>query len=323
VQTIIARVSSLWKGAVLGALLCAGLLVWSGCIPASYEGNAVSREPVNDVEYLADYGEWFSMPPYGSVWQPFAVADWTPFTYGHWIWTDDGWAWVSYEPFGWLVYHYGFWDFQPDVGWFWIPGDVWSPARVEWYTADDYCAWAPLPPSGVSWPAPWEPFDTDVWVVVDIDRFTDDNIGSRRITKPLPRELATRGTVREQPPDITVVRRRDKRNLPPVIIRKEPVDIRTFPPATQPRSIAPRDSTLQRMVLPRADRQKVDKYAPDVKRDVLVPKKAVPPPERKTIERTPPDQTPPDRNPPAPKPPEQRAPDRKAAEDSTKTPRRR
>jgi hypothetical protein len=323
VQTVIMRTCSRRKSIVLGALLCAGLLVGSGCVPASYEGNAGSQEPVNDVQYLESYGEWFEMPPYGSVWQPFAVADWAPFYHGHWMWTNDGWAWVSYEPFGWLVYHYGFWDYHPDVGWFWIPGDVWSPARVEWYTVDDYCAWAPLPPPDVYWPAPWEPFDTNVWVVVDIDRFTDDNIGSHRITTPLPRTLATRGSVRGQPPDIRIVREREKRSLAPVTIRKEPVDIRTLPPATRLKSIAPRDSTFERMILPRSDRQKVEKYAPDVKRDVLVPKKIAPLPERKPIERKPPDQTPAEQKPPERKPPEQRVPERNAAADSTKTPRRR
>ncbi len=134
------------------SLLFAGLFIVSGCIPASYEGGG--QEPVNDVQYLESYGEWFEMPPYGFVWHPFVVRDWAPFSHGHWMWTNDGWAWVSYEPFGWLVYHYGFWDYRREIGWFWIPGDEWSPARVEWYTSDDYCAWAPLPPPTSSGPRP-------------------------------------------------------------------------------------------------------------------------------------------------------------------------
>lgn len=282
------------KNIWLISLLFAGLLFEVGCVPASYEGGAGAQEPINDVQYLEDYGEWFEIPPYGMVWHPFVVSDWAPFSHGHWMWTNDGWAWVSYEPFGWLVYHYGFWDYQSDIGWFWVPGDAWSPARVEWYTTGDYCAWAPLPPPDVYWPAPWEPFDTDVWVVVEINNFTDDNVGHRRIMNPFPRELAKRDNVTGQPPDIRIVRERENRSLNPVTIRKEPVEIRTRPPADRPRPVTPRDSSLERpkdsslerMVLPRTDKRKVDKYSPDVRRDVLAPKKASPvleprPPERK------------------------------------------
>jgi hypothetical protein len=267
-------------------MLCAGLIFVTGCIPAAYEGGAGAPEPINDVQYLESYGEWFEMPPYGSVWQPFVVSDWAPFSHGHWMWTNDGWAWVSYEPFGWLVYHYGFWDYSRETGWFWVPGDAWSPARVEWYTFGDYCAWAPLPPPDVYWPAPWEPFDTDVWIVVEIDQFTDDNVGRRRITTPLPRELAKRENI-GQPPDIRIVRERENRSLNPVTIRKEPVEIRTRPPADQPKSVVPRDANLERMVLPRSETRKVERYSPEVKREVLAPRKASPPPESKPAERKP------------------------------------
>jgi hypothetical protein len=270
----------------LVSMLLGGLLIVSGCVPASYEGSA--QEPVNDVQYLESYGEWFEMPPYGIVWHPFVVRDWAPFSHGHWMWTNDGWAWVSYEPFGWLVYHYGFWDYRREIGWFWVPDDAWSPARVEWYTDDDYCAWAPLPPPDVYWPAPWEPFDTDLWIVVPIDRFTDENVGRRRITKPLPRELARRESVgSKQPPEIRIVRERANRSLAPVTIRKEPVEILSRPPVVQSPSIAPRDSSLERMVLPRNDKRTVDKYSPEVRREVLAPRKASPPPEQRAPERKP------------------------------------
>jgi len=264
-------------------------------MPASYEGSAGTQDPINDIQYLESYGEWFEMPPYGPVWHPFVVADWAPFSHGHWMWTNDGWAWVSYEPFGWLVYHYGFWDYRREIGWFWIPDDAWSPARVEWYTSGDYCAWAPLPPPDVYWPAPWEPFDTDVWIVVEIDKFTDDNVGSRGITNPLPRTLAKRESINGQPPDIRIIRERENRSLNPVMIRKEPAEIRTRPLPEQPKSVVPRDSGLERpresglerMVLPRADQRKVEKYSPEVRREVLAPRKASPPPEQKPAEEKP------------------------------------
>jgi hypothetical protein len=290
-----ARESSRRKYVSLLSLLFAGLLFEFGCIPASYERSADAQDPINDVQYLESYGEWFEIPPYGSVWHPFVVSDWAPFSHGHWMWTNDGWAWVSYEPFGWLVYHYGFWDYRSEIGWFWIPGDAWSPARVEWYTYGDYCAWAPLPPPDVYWPAPWEPFDTDVWIVVEIDNFTDDNIGNRRITNPLPRELAKRESINGQPPDIRIIREREKRSMAPIMIRREPTDIRTHSPADQPESAAPKDSSLERpresglerMVLPRTDQRKVEKYSPEVRREVLAPRKASPPPEQKPAEGKP------------------------------------
>jgi hypothetical protein len=279
------------RNATLFCLFCVGLLFEIGCIPASYEGGADAQEPITDVQYLESYGEWFDIPPYGSVWSPFVVSDWAPFSHGHWMWTNDGWAWVSYEPFGWLVYHYGFWDYRREIGWFWIPGDAWSPARVEWYTSGDYCAWAPLPPPDVYWPAPWEPFDTDVWIVVETDQFTDDDVGRRRITTPYPRELAKRENI-GQPPDIRIIRERENRSMNPVMIRREPAEIRTGSLPEQPKSIAPRDSGierpkdsgLERMVLPRSDKRKVERYSPEVRREVLAPRKASPPPEQKPAE---------------------------------------
>ena len=96
---------------------------------------------------LALYGNWTSMPDYGYVWQPTDVGpDWRPYTNGQWVWTDYGWTWVSYEPWGWATYYYGRWVFIDDYGWVWIPGTVWAPAWVTWYTGPEYIGWAPLPP---------------------------------------------------------------------------------------------------------------------------------------------------------------------------------
>lgn len=127
----------------------------------------------DDFSYLAQYGDWMNVEPYGSVWVPNVSSEWRPFTYGHWTWTDQGWSWVSYEPYGWLVFHYGNWDYSPDIGWFWIEGNEWSTARVEWLNYDGYCAWAPMPPAGVSWDEPWESDGLNFWVVIrdhDLDR---------------------------------------------------------------------------------------------------------------------------------------------------------
>src|SRR6185312_2053831 len=97
---------------------------------------------------LASYGNWVQRPRYGWVWTPrVAVAAWRPYQYGHWVWTDLGWTWVSDEPFGWATYHYGRWYDDPDYGWGWVPGDQWAPAWVDWQAGNDYVGWAPLPPS--------------------------------------------------------------------------------------------------------------------------------------------------------------------------------
>ncbi len=99
---------------------------------------------------LAPYGNWVERPSYGWVWAPTAVStSWRPYEDGHWVWSDDGWVWVTDEPYGWATYHYGRWYDDPEIGWAWVPGDEWGPSWVSWQEGADYIGWAPLPP-GVS-----------------------------------------------------------------------------------------------------------------------------------------------------------------------------
>jgi hypothetical protein len=96
---------------------------------------------------LAPYGNWVSVPEYGYAWYPYGVgSSWRPYSYGRWSWSDYGWIWVSDEPWGWATYHYGRWVFDDYYGWLWLPGTVWSPAWVTWFTGPSYIGWAPLPP---------------------------------------------------------------------------------------------------------------------------------------------------------------------------------
>ena len=97
---------------------------------------------------LTPFGEWHDTASYGTVWQP-AVArntEWRPYTDGTWAVADEGWTWVSNEPFGAICYHYGRWALLVDFGWVWVPGLEWAPAWVAWRADDQFAGWAPLPP---------------------------------------------------------------------------------------------------------------------------------------------------------------------------------
>ncbi|HEY7213180.1 MAG TPA: DUF6600 domain-containing protein [Thermoanaerobaculia bacterium] len=97
---------------------------------------------------LAPYGNWVDTPRYGWAWTPSNVADtWQPYEDGRWTWTDQGWTWLSDEPFGWATYHYGRWYDDSSLGWAWVPGNEWAPSWVSFQEGPDYIGWAPLPPS--------------------------------------------------------------------------------------------------------------------------------------------------------------------------------
>lgn len=131
---------------------------------------------------LSRYGGWINCN-YGRVWRPFRTGhQWRPYLNGRWIWTDYGWYWASYEPFGWAVYHYGRWQYDDYYGWIWIPDNVWGPAWVEWRYDNDYIGWAPLTPAatfsvsiGVTltggWVAP-----IHYWNFIPCSRFTATRI---------------------------------------------------------------------------------------------------------------------------------------------------
>ncbi len=125
--------------AFLGILM----LVAAGSKPVCAQVEVSVRTNFSDLD---QYGEWIHVHGYGTVWRPYAEAGWRPFTYGHWVYTRDGWMWDSDEPFGWIVCHYGNWYNDEELGWLWVPGYEWSPARVEWNVTDRDIAWAPLAP---------------------------------------------------------------------------------------------------------------------------------------------------------------------------------
>jgi len=156
---------------------------------------------------LNAYGNWIDVGPYGRVWQPAVMSDWRPYAYGQWVWTDRGWMWDSDEPFGWVVYHYGYWTQMEALGWVWVPGNEWSPARVNWYSGNDYIGWAPMAPPQAAYPQAYQPGYENYWVVVPAPQFTRLNVGAYRTVAPPPQPppAAPRGRATERPPDIITI----------------------------------------------------------------------------------------------------------------------
>jgi hypothetical protein len=70
----------------------------------------------------------------------------TPYNNGQWVNTDQGWYFKANTPQEDLTSHYGRWNEDPNLGWVWLPGKVWSPAWVDWRETENEIAWAPLPP---------------------------------------------------------------------------------------------------------------------------------------------------------------------------------
>ena len=68
---------------------------------------------------------------------------------------------------------------DPQLGWLWIPGDVWGPAWVQWRRGDRHAGWAPLPPQQVIYDYDDNP---DYWVFVSFNNFGARNI--RRVVVP-------------------------------------------------------------------------------------------------------------------------------------------
>jgi len=133
------------KKATVLILAIAGIIF---CLrpPAASAATSVSVSFFYDE--LSPYGRWSTVGGYGDCWIPEHVAaGWQPYTDGEWAYTDYGWTWISYDPWGADPYHYGTWVWEPPYGWVWIPGTVWGPAWVTWCYSDAYIGWAPIPPT--------------------------------------------------------------------------------------------------------------------------------------------------------------------------------
>ena len=81
------------------------------------------------------------------VWRPHCYTpEWNPYCNGRWIFTCDGWIWVSDYSWGWGPYNYGRWYCSNNYGWVWMPGRVWACNWVTWRHHNNYCGWYPTCP---------------------------------------------------------------------------------------------------------------------------------------------------------------------------------
>ena len=146
---------SLWGAAVLAM---AGTGAW-----AMPDINVTAAVEIHDradfYQPLSSLGRWLEVGQLGRCWHPAGIgATWRPFGNGEWVRTDCDWYWASDEPWAWACYHYGAWMADPDAGWVWVPGVVWSPAWVVWRTGGGFVGWAPRAPAGVEVAPAWFAF---------------------------------------------------------------------------------------------------------------------------------------------------------------------
>ncbi|MDP4250367.1 MAG: hypothetical protein Q8918_09705 [Bacteroidota bacterium] len=107
-------------------------------------------------DQLSPYGSWVNYNQYGYVWIPTSVSvGFRPYgSSGHWVFTEDGWTWISDYSWGWAPFHYGNWFYDDGYGWMWIPGYDWAPAWVTWGEYGGNYGWAPIGPNiqiGAAW----------------------------------------------------------------------------------------------------------------------------------------------------------------------------
>jgi hypothetical protein len=195
---------------------------------------------------LAPYGDWVTVSSYGRCWRPARVsASWQPYLDGEWIYTDAGWTWVSYDPWGGDPYHYGTWVYTARYGWIWIPGTIWAPAWVTWYITDDAFGWAPVPPSfgvGISgYAGPALTVSRAAYVFVPAQQFAGVNVSSVRVpvsqnatlisrSRPLTRFAVQGGVLSSGGPALPQVERVAGKRIERVSFaqaKTEPVPIKT------------------------------------------------------------------------------------------------
>lgn len=134
--------------------------------------------------YLAPYGRWIYLEPYGFVWTPRHMgSQWRPYRNGRWVMTEMGWTWIARERWGAIPFHYGRWGYNRYFGWFWVPGRTWGPAWVSWRWNDQYAGWAPLQPgieirAGMDYTSISINIPNLFWTFLQTSHFLDPDINS-------------------------------------------------------------------------------------------------------------------------------------------------
>jgi len=64
-----------------------------------------------------------TVPGYGSVWQPYFIAQLARSGWRLAFYPGFGYMFVSGYPWGWMPFNYGNWAFAPGFGWLWQPGN--------------------------------------------------------------------------------------------------------------------------------------------------------------------------------------------------------
>ncbi|HOP60551.1 MAG TPA: FecR domain-containing protein [Candidatus Saccharicenans sp.] len=98
--------------------------------------------------YSNTYGEWIWDDYLGYVWRPFyndyyPWGNWSPYIYGQWTYLNGSLFWVPQEPWGWVPYHLGIWQWDKEKGWLWIPGSTFAPAWAVWDFYFGHYSWRP------------------------------------------------------------------------------------------------------------------------------------------------------------------------------------
>ena len=240
-------------------IIAFSFLLVSGCSYTENQ-NAMNESAPNgyNLNDLNNYGEWLHITQYGDVWRPYVVSDWMPFENGHWIYGDGDWSWISYEPFGWIVYHYGFWYNDAAYGWVWIPSDnSWSPARIKWIEYDDYIGWAPLPPPGVVYSEPWVTRASHYWEVIRKKDFDQEDVGNYRVKNPIRNMINGNGFSYTSPAK-NIIETSTGRNIEQIKLRREDVTIHK--------------KEFTRIILPPAEVEKVERNSTRIMEEVLIPR---------------------------------------------------
>src|SRR5579859_1614477 len=89
---------------------------------------ATENQPDNKTPAWSDLdanGNWYNVPDQGYVWSPYEATNpgWDPYATGYWMDNPNyGYMWISGEPWGFMPYQCGAWNYYSSFGWGWAPG---------------------------------------------------------------------------------------------------------------------------------------------------------------------------------------------------------